>query len=183
MLSWKETYRMECFRCGATLKDNALVCNKCGLIMKGAKKIENAEPVMTFEEKVNAASEDELRAWILAYKAAQDAPKKKNKKDDVDIAKKNVETGKKWAVLTLVFGILSCVFIILPGFNIIVALAMFLMCFYGFGKSAGQRGNMALIGVILSVVGILGSWAFNTYLAPSIGESLGLTGTVTEQVQ
>ena len=70
---------MECLRCGANLKDNALVCKKCGFIVKGSKKVENVEPPISFEEKINNASAEELRAMIFAYKKAQEAPKESKK--------------------------------------------------------------------------------------------------------
>ncbi|MBR5783513.1 MAG: zinc ribbon domain-containing protein [Clostridia bacterium] len=169
---------MECLRCGAKLKDKAVVCNKCGFIVKGAKKVEATEPQLTFEERVNQASVEELRAWILAYKRAQEAPKKDEK---VAPEKKAAISGKHWAAMTFVFGLLSCLLIVIPGFNVVTALALFVLAFIGFGKSAGQKGNLALIGVILSVVGICGSWIYNAYFAHDIGVMLGFIKEVAEE--
>ncbi len=175
---------MECLRCGANLKDNALVCKKCGFIVKGAKKLENVEPPVSFEEKINSASAEELRAMILAYKQAKEAPKEdkkaKNQKE-IDPEKLTIKKGKRWAIASFICGLLSLVLMIVPGVNVIAALVLFLIAFMGFGQCAGQKSNLALTGVILSIVAICGSWVYNSYLAADIGNMLGLTGTVAEE--
>ncbi len=173
---------MECLRCGAKLKDSALVCNKCGFIVKGAKKLENDEPAVSFEEKLNNTSAEDLRAMILAYKLSKDAPKvEKIKKEEVDPETATVNKGKKWATTSFICGLLSWLFLIVPGVNVILALIFFFVAFVGFGQCAGQRSNLALTGVILAIVAIFGAWAYNSMLAPSIGEMLGLTGSAAEQ--
>lgn len=185
---------MECLRCGAKLKDNALVCKKCGFIVKGAKKLENVEPSISFEEKINNASAEELRAMILAYKKAKEAPKetpkdvkkisreeKKVEKEEIDPEKLTIKKGKKWATASFICGLSALVLMLVPGINVIATLMLFFVAFIGFGQCNGQRSTLALIGVILAIVAIGGSWAYNSYLAPTIGEMLGLTGSVVQE--
>ena len=175
---------MECLRCGANLKDNALVCKKCGFIVKGAKKLENVEPPVSFEDKINGASAEELRAMILSYKQAKEAPKKAKKeeaKENIDPEKRTIRNGKRWAIVSFICGLLSIVLMVVPGVNVIAALVLFLIAFMGFGQCAGQKSNLALTGVILAIVAICGSWVYNSYLAPMVGEMLGLVGEVVEE--
>lgn len=174
---------MECLRCGANLKDNALVCKKCGFIVKGAKKLENVEPPISFEEKINNASAEELRAMILAYKQAQEAPKKGKKEDkkDIDPEKRTIRNGKRWATASFICGLLSIVLMVVPGVNVIAALILFLIAFMGFGQCAGQRSNLALTGVILAIVAICGSWVYNSYFATTVGEMLGFIKPAVEE--
>lgn len=167
---------MECLRCGANLKENTLVCPKCGLIMKGAQKKEITEPVMTFEERINAASAEELRAMILAYKKSKEAPAKAKIAPEVLAVKRS----KRWAIWTFIFGILSLLLIVIPGVNIIADLILFVLAFVGFGKSAGYHPTLALIGLIMTVVAIAGSWVYNSYAAESIGKALGLIKETAE---
>ena len=174
---------MECLRCGANLKDNALVCKKCGFIVKGSKKVENVEPPISFEEKINNASAEELRAMIFAYKKAQEAPKesKKAAKKEIDPEKITIRNGKRWATVSFICGLLAFVLMVVPGVNVIAALILFLLAFAGFGQCAGQRSNLALTGVILAIVAICGSWVYNSYLAPMVGEMLGFIQTAVEE--
>ncbi len=181
---------MECLRCGAKLRDNALVCSKCGFIVKGAKKLEKAEPAVSFEDRINNASAEELRAMIFAYKKSKEAPKttdeNKEVKKEVEEEMKNeikdpetitINKGKKWAKTSFVCGLLSLIFLIVPGVNVILALVFFLVAFIGFGQCAGQKSNLALTGVVLAIVAIFGAWAYNSMLAPMIGQMLGLAGS------
>lgn len=169
---------MKCLRCGANIKDNSMVCPKCGLIMKGAQKKEVTEPAMTFEERINAASAEELRAMILAYKKSKEVPVKEPLAPEAIAAKK----GKRWGTLTFVFGLASLLLVIVPGVNVIAALILFILAFVGFGKSSGYRPKLALIGLIMTVVAIAGSWAYNSFAAESIGKSLGLLKDTTDTI-
>lgn len=171
---------MECLRCGAKLKDNAVVCNKCGFIVKGSKKVEVTEPTMTFEERINNASAEELRAMLLALKAKHDAanqPKTKEKLPPEQLAARN---GKRWATASFICGLASLLLIVVPGVNVILSLVLFIFAFMGFGKSNGHRTNLAMVGLILTIVAIAGSWIYNSFAAPMVGEMLGLAPQAAE---
>lgn len=175
---------MECLRCGAKVKDNTLVCNKCGFIVKGSKKLENVEAPISFEERINNASAEELRAMILAYKQAKDEAKakaeEKNKKS-ISPEARMIQKGKRWATTSFICGLASFLAIVVPGINVIVALILFLIAFMGFGQCAGQRSSLALVGVALSIIAIFGAWAYNSYLAPTVAEMLGLSAPAVEE--
>ena len=166
---------MQCYRCGAELKDTAKVCNKCGFIMKGAKKIDHAERPLTLEERINNANEDELRAMLLAVTGLAGGKKKAT-----DMADRTAKIGKRWANVSLISGIASVILMFIPGLNSIFAMILFFLAFAGFGKCAGFGSNKALIGLILTVVAIVGSWVYNTYAAPAIGKSLGFVKEAAE---
>ncbi len=167
---------MECFRCGANLSDKAMVCNKCGFIVKGARKIENPEPTISFEEKVNSASIEELRAMLLAIKRQRDeAIAAASKKEEVDPEVVAVKKGKRWANLSLIAGILSLVLVVIPGVNVIASLVLFVLAFMGFGKCNGHKINLAMVGLILSIVAIAAAWIYNVYCADTVMQMLGLT--------
>ncbi len=176
---------MECLRCGAKLKDSALVCKKCGFIVKGAKKLENVEPPISFEERINNASAEELRAMILAYKKAKEVSKEKEsvieKKKEVDSEQVTIQKGKKWANASFICGLASLLILVVPGVNVIFSLILFFVAFMGFGQCAGQKSNLALTGVILTILAIFGAWAYNSMFAQTIGEMLGLVGSAAEQ--
>lgn len=163
---------MECLRCGANLGDKALVCNKCGFIVKGSRKIEN-EPAISFEEKVNSASIEELRAMLFAIKRQRDEATA-SKKEVVDPEVIATKKGKRWSALSLVAGILSVVLIVIPGVNVIASLILFVVAFMGFGKCAGHRINMAMAGLILSIIAIAGAWVYNIYCADMVVQMLGI---------
>ena len=165
---------MECLRCGAKLKDNAVVCKKCGFIVKGAKKLDTFEPTISFEERIQNASEEEMRAMLLAIKAKRDGaanPDKNALPPEVLAAR----SGKRWATTAFVAGLLSLIFVIVPGVNVIVSLLLFVLAFIGFGKSNGYRTNLAMVGVILTIVSIAASWIYNAYASAMVGEMLGIT--------
>ena len=169
---------MECLRCGASLKDNAIVCKKCGFIVKGARKVENAQPAVSFEEWVNNASADELRATLLALKSKHDAAAApKQKLSPEKLAARN---GKRWAVASFVCGLISLVAIIVPGVNVIAALLLFIVAFMGFGKSNGQKSTLAMVGLFMTIFAIAGSWVYNAYAASLVGEMLGLAPKAAE---
>lgn len=165
---------MQCYRCGAELKDKTLVCPKCGFIMKGAKKLEQVETV-SFEDRINNASAEELRAIIFAACGDKLHDPKKAKPEQT-VAKK----GKKWATISLLSGIAACIFMFVPGFNSVAAIVFFILAFAGFGKCAGYRSNMALAGLVMTVVAVAGSWVYNAYAAPVIGKALGLIKETTD---
>ncbi len=166
---------MQCYRCGAELKETAKVCNKCGFIMKGAKKIDHAERPVSLEERINNASAEELRAMLLAATGISAVKKKSS-----DASDRTAKIGKRWANVSLICGIASVVLMFLPGLNSIFAMILFFVAFAGFGKCAGFNSNKALIGLILTIVAVIGSWVYNTYAAPEIGKSLGFVKEVTE---
>ncbi|MBQ6946977.1 MAG: hypothetical protein IJN42_02930 [Clostridia bacterium] len=168
---------MECLRCHANLKDNAVVCKKCGFIVKGAKKVEVVEPTVTFEETVNNASAEELRAMLLALKAKRDAANQPKVKKSEKLAPEQLaaRSGKRWATAAFLCGLFSLLFVVVPGVNIILALILFILAFIGFGKSNGHRTNLAMFGLILTIIAIAASWVYNSYAAPIVGNMLGLT--------
>ena len=166
---------MECLRCGANLSDKAIVCNKCGFIVKGARKIENTEPKVTFEEWVNNASADELRATLLALKSKRDAAATPQKKEKLSPEKIAIRNGKRWATASFISGIAALVCVVVPGINVIVALLLFIVAFMGFGKSNGHRTNLAMVGLIMTIIAIAASWVYNAYAASFVSNMLGIT--------
>ena len=185
---------MECLRCGAKLKDNALVCKKCGFVVKGSKKLEKVEPPIIPEEKIDNIVAEERCEVKPSHNKAEQAPKeeKKAKKDkkvkkvkeekkEIDSETLTVQKGQKWAKTSFICGLIAIVLMVVPGINVIAALVLFLVAFMGFGQCAGQKSNLALTGVILAIVAICGSWAYNSFLAPAIGEMLGFIEPVVEQ--
>ncbi len=146
-----------CYKCGAKLKGKGEICHKCGFIMKGARVL-SAEEVQQADAKQAAAA-----ASTVSVANAQ----------DVD-AQKLVKVGKAWATWTLVFGILACVLLIVPGINILAAAVLFVLSFIGFSNAKGQNGGVALAGIIMTVVAICGSWFYNANYAEKVGTSLGL---------
>ncbi len=172
---------MECLRCGAKLNDKAVVCNKCGFIVKGSRKIEDAAPQMSLEERIAIASEDELRAMLVAMNEQRLAAiEYAKKKDEIDPEIVAAVSGKRWSTVSLLCGLLSLVLIVIPGINVIAALILFVLAFMGFGKSNGQKTDMAMIGLIMTIVAIAGSWAYNVYFAGTVSEMLGLAPVVEE---
>lgn len=163
---------MQCYRCGANLKDKAMVCPKCGFIMKGAKKVEHVA-TLSFEERINNASAEELRALILSYRKSQQP---KTLEPEEIMARR----GKRWAMVAFISGIASLVGIVIPGFNTILAVIFFILAFIGFGNCAGQKGNLAFIGLIMTIVAVAGSWFYNEFAAPAIGKSMGLIKEVAK---
>ena len=93
---------MECLRCGATLKDKTLVCNKCGFIVKGSRKLDNFQPQMTFEQTVEMATEDELRAMLYAIKRQRDASYVVE--EELSPEEKVIASGRRWANASLICG-------------------------------------------------------------------------------
>ncbi len=150
---------MECLRCGANLKDDAKICTKCGFIMKGARR----------KEDVSA----EATETTVATKAAPVAAARKVK----PVAK--TKKSFSWPKFSLLVGILACtVGLIVPGFNVCFAAIAFVLAFVGFGKASGEGNKFVFIGIALCIVAIFGSWAYNVYVSPIIGEMLG-TATPT----
>ena len=159
---------MQCLRCKAEIKDNSVVCPKCGFIVKGARELDHDQAVLSFEDKVERASIEELKAMLYEAKGIKISPKKL--KPGQTVAKK----GKAWATLSLICGIFSCVLVFVPGINSIAALLLFILAFIGFGKSSGYGSGRALAGVIMTVISIAASWIYNAYFAQSVGSMLGL---------
>ena len=163
---------MECLRCGATLKDKTLVCNKCGFIVKGSRKLDNFQPQMTFEQTVEMATEDELRAMLYAIKRQRDASYVVE--EELSPEEKVIASGRRWANASLICGIISLGCMILPGINIILSLIFFVIAFMGFGKSAGQKPTAAMLGLVFAIVSIAGGWLYNAMWAEDIMKMFGL---------
>ena len=70
--------------------------------------------------------------------------------------------------------------IIVPGVNVIAALLLFIVAFMGFGKSNGQKSTLAMVGLIMTIIAIAGSWVYNAYAASFVGEMLGLAPKAAE---